>query len=192
MDFELQNEIKPFIPRGERILWSGQPKRGIILRPADIFVIPFSIAWFGFALFWEYMVIKSGVYFMALFGLPFIVIGAYLTVGRFIVDNIRRKNTAYAITNTKVIVTAKLKNRVVNALDITSIGNISITEKNDGSGTLILGTPDPRNSHANGLGLGQGNKAPAMFEMVEDARKAYDLLMRLKTDNQLSETEAGL
>jgi hypothetical protein len=47
------------------------------------------------------------------------------------------------------------------------------------------------NSHANGLGLGQGSRAPAMFEMVEDARKAYDILMRQKRENQPVENIGG-
>lgn len=190
MDFELENELRHHIPRGERILWSGKPKEGIVFRLADLFIIPFSICWFGFAIIWEYSVIKSGAYLFALFGLPFLAVGAYMTVGRFILDNIRRKSTAYAITNTQVIILVKLKYGAVNAIDIASLGDIIISEKKDGRGTLILGTPDPRNSHSNGLGLGQSSRAPAMLELVEEPRKAYDLLLRLKKENMAADTAA--
>jgi hypothetical protein len=47
------SEIQPELSPGERLLWSGQPRGGIHLRAADAYVIPFSILWCGFAIFWE-------------------------------------------------------------------------------------------------------------------------------------------
>ncbi len=31
----------------ERVLWWGRPRRGLLLRKSDWFVIPFSVAWCG-------------------------------------------------------------------------------------------------------------------------------------------------
>jgi hypothetical protein len=47
--------IEQELSSGERLIWSGQPRCGIRLRGADAFVIPFSILWCGFAIFWEVM-----------------------------------------------------------------------------------------------------------------------------------------
>ena len=39
--------------QGEKILWVGQPDPSVHFAKADAFLIPFSILWGGFALFWE-------------------------------------------------------------------------------------------------------------------------------------------
>jgi hypothetical protein len=86
--------------RGERLLWSGEPRRGPMLRPSDAFIIPFSVLWAGFALFWNVSVWASGApIFFRLWGLPFLAAGAYITVGRFWFDSMRRGRTAYGVTN---------------------------------------------------------------------------------------------
>jgi hypothetical protein len=54
------------------------------LRRADALFIPFSLMWAGFAFFWETMAIRGGApFFFWLWGIPFILIGVWITVGRF-------------------------------------------------------------------------------------------------------------
>ena len=38
------------ISPGEKVLWSGTPPRGLILRASDVFLVPFSIVWASGAL----------------------------------------------------------------------------------------------------------------------------------------------
>lgn len=50
MDFDAQQQVQPQISGSERLMWAGRPKRGLLLRREDVFVIPFSILWCGIAI----------------------------------------------------------------------------------------------------------------------------------------------
>ena len=62
-----------------------QPEKGFTFTSRDLVMIPFSIFWLAFALFWEFSVITStSSLFMAIWGLPFVGVGIYLLFGRWI------------------------------------------------------------------------------------------------------------
>ncbi len=39
------DKLRPLLEANEKLLWSGQPRRGLMLRPSDAYVIPFSLLW---------------------------------------------------------------------------------------------------------------------------------------------------
>jgi len=45
--------IQPELTSGETVQWAGQPNRRVILHKEDLFLIPFSLFWGGFTIFWE-------------------------------------------------------------------------------------------------------------------------------------------
>lgn len=88
-DFQSLNPFQSYLFPRERVLWTGQPKQGIALSGRDALLIPFSLLWGGFAIFWNVGVWtfpKTGQsvdWFMPLWGLPFLFVGLYLIFGRF-------------------------------------------------------------------------------------------------------------
>ena len=79
----LRTQLSP----NENLLWAGQPRTGIVLRATDVFLIPFSIMWGGFAIFWELTALaKHAPFFFKLWGIPFVLIGLHFIFGRFIVE----------------------------------------------------------------------------------------------------------
>jgi len=88
------------------VLWKGKPKQGIVFTGSDIFMIPFSVLWAGFAVFWEISVlrIKAAPIIFTLWGIPYVLAGIYITVGRFIHNYLNRKNTEYFVTDKRIII----------------------------------------------------------------------------------------
>ena len=93
-----------YLSKDESILWIGRPNPMWLLGPDDIFLIPFSLVWGGFALFWEAAVSSGGTSVFCLWGIPFVVLGQYFIWGRFIYKYLRRQKTYYAITDQRALV----------------------------------------------------------------------------------------
>lgn len=133
-------EIRKHLGPNEKILWAGQPKQGIMLRVSDIFLIPFGCLWGGFAFVWEYNVLMHmGPSFFALFGVPFVVIGAYLIVGRFFVEAVQRKQTYYGITTERIIIVSGIFQQKINTLALRSLSDVSLTESRNQTGSISFG-----------------------------------------------------
>jgi hypothetical protein len=93
---------------GERVLWSGGPQRQPGFDSADAVAVPVSLVWCAFAIFWEFGVVNSGAPIFALiWGIPFILFGVYLVVGRLVVRALQLRSTTYAVTNRRVIETIR-------------------------------------------------------------------------------------
>ena len=73
--------------------------------PSDGFLVPFSVLWCAFAVYWTWIVLNSGKpRWFVLVGLLFVVVGLYQMVGRFLVKARRKRRTVYGLTDTRAIV----------------------------------------------------------------------------------------
>ena len=93
-DLDVCSRLQSSLAPGESLLWCGRPRQGVMFRKADALMIPFSVMWAGFAVFWVIGAKSSGAPapFWS-FGLIFVAIGLYLVVGRFVVDAMVRNKT---------------------------------------------------------------------------------------------------
>lgn len=177
--------LDSFLDPGERLLWSGQPKRGVRLQAGDVFLIPFSLVWGGFALFWEAGVLglvhldsrhpaNHPPLFMAVFGIPFVLIGLYMIFGRFFYDAASRHRTWYGITNRRLVILKTLFGTKILSYDFATLTNLNVVERGDRSGDVLFGTP------AFGLDFAntsfQSRRAPATpgFYLVPGVRDVYN------------------
>jgi hypothetical protein len=173
--------ILPLLDPGERLLWSGQPRGGIRFRRQDVYLVPFSLFWGGFAIFWEIGVLTATskasnplATIFPLFGVPFVIVGLYLIFGRFYVDARNRARTTYGITSERIIIVSGLFSPQVKSLQLRTLSDISLTESRDGSGTISFGPT----TFVRGFPMswnGSGNSAPS-FEMIEGAKGAYGII----------------
>jgi hypothetical protein len=181
-DAEIQAQFRPDLFPGERLLWAGRPRGGIILRSSDILLIPFSLFWCGFAIFWESMALTSGAPLdFALFGVPFILIGLYVTIGRFVHDAAIRARLFYGVTDQRVLILrAGLAGRR-HSLDLANLPMLELEERPDGRGTIRFDDPDMASSF---FARGQWHLwVPSLggsrrFEGIAEARRVYDLIYR--------------
>lgn len=182
MNFETQSIIQRELDPDESLIWSGTPKQGAIFRGSDIFMIPFSLMWGGFAIFWEFMALKipnekAGVVsiLFPLFGIPFVIIGLYIIFGRFIYDSKKRAKTFYGLTNQRVIIVSGLFSKSVKSLNLSSLSDVSLVEKNDMSGTITFGQDNPMATFFWGSSFpGMGGSHVPKFEFIDNAKDVYN------------------
>ena len=88
----------------EQILWEGEPDPKVIFAKQDRILVPFSLVWAGFALFWETGVSMAGFFPGSIFGLVFVAVGMYMVVGRFFYKRWDRRRIQYVVTNRRALV----------------------------------------------------------------------------------------
>jgi hypothetical protein len=129
----------PLLGREERLLWSAQPRQGIFLRSTDAYLIPFSLFWGGFAFFWEGSAVNSNApVIMRLWGIPFVLIGLYLIIGRFFVDAKLRSKTYYALTTERIVIVSGLFSRTTKSLQLRTLSDVSLAESKGGLARSVL------------------------------------------------------
>lgn len=131
---------------GEHLLWSGALFYRGGLAVKDIFMIPFSLVWSGFAFFWEYKVIMSYIrtgemlyiLFIA-FGSIFVIAGIYLLVGRFFYEAYAARSTFYAVTDRRVVIRMEAFPRRVQSIFINKLDKIEFVSGKGTAGSIIFG-----------------------------------------------------
>jgi Bacterial PH domain len=173
-----EDVIRRELFKGEQILLAGRPRQGFVLRATDALLIPFSLLWGGFAIFWEVGVIASGApWFFAIWGVPFVLVGLYIIFGRFLFDARQRARMLYAVTFERVIIISGLLSRRVKSLSLDTLSDVSLTEGRNGSGTISFGPLPPFHSWYGQSGWPvSGYSAVPSFQLADDVRQVYEII----------------
>jgi len=206
IDPEAATKAQKEMMSGERVYWAAMPNPSVIFHSDDWAMVPFSLLWGGFAIFWEAGALgywgngqRSGTpsLFMVLWGIPFIVIGQYIIWGRFLYDAWLKKRTYYAVTNRRVLVLQEAWKRKLNWMYLEAIPTIE--REGTMTGTLWFGEKYP-------LIAGRGQKKRSMsrfavggipvFADIDDVDGVQRLVQELrenarKESNSASRNDPG-
>lgn len=181
MDFDAQQQVQPQISGSERLMWAGRPKRGLLLRREDVFVIPVSILWCGMAISFAVAAHSSGApWFFDVVALFFVAVGLHFVLGRFIHDALFRRCTYYGISSERVIIVTTLFGRRVRSLNLRTLTDLSLSEGSGGRGTITFGQASSWGWWHAGAGFpGMGPDVPR-FDTISDAKRVYDILLQVQ------------
>ena len=189
MDPYVQAELQPELQPDEQLLWSGRPNPNRLFTAVDIFLIPFSLLWGGFAIFWEVLALtsisryNSAVWWFPLFGIPFVLLGLYFIFGRFLVKRRVKRNTVYAVTDRRVIAITTAFGRSVRSLSMKRLPGLEVSTRSGRAGTVTFGHWSGlaglyANTGMEWLAWGMGQRPMAFYDL-DDARSVYELVDRL-------------
>jgi len=183
--------IQPELTSGESIVWSGQPNTSVIFHKDDLFLVPFSLFWGGFAIFWEAGVAgfwgfksqQGGSWsFGIIWGIPFVLIGQYLIWGRFFYAAWLKGRTFYAVTNRRVIVVQNGWKRQMASAFLDTLPTLIKEGGSNGIGCLLFAQPQPMASGRRGFvawnELSVGS-VPTFMD-IEDVDSVYRLVSDLR------------
>jgi hypothetical protein len=175
---ELARELAP----EERILWAGRPRQGIVFHALDLVFLPFFLAWSGGVGAAIVSMLRSpkgdiiGVFVLLAVFAP---IALYLIVGRFLVDARQRSKTFYAVSNERVVIVWGLFSRTVKSIDLKFFGEMTLTERRNGRGSIVFGPLSPFDwMHWSGAAgfPGMGSRLAGRFDGIPDVRSVYNTI----------------
>lgn len=173
---------------GETILWQGRPRGGVIwadiLSAESLFGIPFT----AFALFWTAMASSmSGgdtgpggpiALLFPLFGLPFIVVGVYMLVGRLFWDAYVRRNTWYTLTSAGAFVaTQTLGRRSLKRYPYDAMVEPELEDNTPGTVWFGEEIRLVRSGGRNGPTRTREQRIRKGFRQIDEARSVYRMIL---------------
>jgi hypothetical protein len=134
------DSISPMLRPGERVLWQGRPEVMAYSLRGAWYLVPFSLLWGGFAIFWEISTLRSGAsLFFSLWGLPFVAVGLYMIFGRILVARREAQRTHYVVTDQRVIIRTGAFSRRMTEMALGDLPPAQLEERPSGIGTITFG-----------------------------------------------------
>jgi hypothetical protein len=175
----MSGDFARYLAPRETVRWTGRPQQGIVFRAADALLIPFSLLWCGFAVFWELGVWTGGApTFFMIWGGAFVCVGLYFVFGRFFFDAFLRSKVQYALTDQRALILGGLMGNDLTTIDLRSTSEIRYKDIDGSRGAISFG-PDPGPFQRSAVWHSTSRNAPEFFR-TEDAASAYRLIQTAK------------
>ena len=143
MTEDIRSELQPYLDNTESLLWAGKPEQGLMFNKIDLFMVPFGIVIISLPFFlFGNVLIQDIPLKQFILVLIMIVPGVLFAFGRFIIDAIARKNTYYGLSKNRILIKSGFIFKRVKSIDINTLSTIAFIEKNDMTGTILLGPMD--------------------------------------------------
>lgn len=167
-------ELDDLMLPGEELLWDGAPEPGIHLRKEDAVLIPFSIFWTGAVSFWEFSVVSANAPLLfKVWGIPFVLIGLYMLFGRLIVSARRAAHTVYAVTNRRVLIVTRDRQR---AIELNRIPCLEFQKHRSGLGTIFFDKNSSLSQNQIGKVSFSADDSRLAFRNIRDSESVYRLI----------------
>lgn len=172
---------------GERLLWSGRPKQGFVIRAVELILTPFALIWSsGVVIFIWYLLnqpgpideLKDGPLPLIFMGGIFFLAAFYMLIGRHITDAVRRAGTVYGVTDRRVIIEHRSWPRAVKSIDLAHLPNLRLEESSEGRGTIeFYDIASFKRGTRTGVWHATVGQPPKLFE-ITDARRVFEIIRR--------------
>ncbi len=166
-----------YLDPDEELIWEGAPEvRTILIRKWDALLIPFSLVWGGFAVLWNVSVWSEvAPHLLFLWGLPFLILGLCIMIGRFFHDATRRRSTRHALTDKRAFIARHFFSRSLQEKKITPSLPLALVPGR--RGPVTLGEVVSALLHgAAGRGAWSGESPDFAFEFIDDPESVYQLV----------------
>jgi hypothetical protein len=154
---EINSHFLKELAADEQILWCDQPQQGFILRRSELLLIPISLGLAALALLLEgwlvwmtWLIVQLGdrslpglliigvLGAFILLGLLMLLLAAFLLLGRFWFDRLRRRKTFYALTNRRVMICSTILKRKIRSIPLGQKLKVTLARHAGDRGSLYL------------------------------------------------------
>ena len=167
-DLDVYDFCKSYLIEDEYVLWKGRPDKGNWINGSDVAMSLFGIMWLGFCAPFIRSILLLPSIMMIIWFIPFLFIGVYMALGKFIQKMYLRNKTFYVITNKKLMIKSGRRIQMYNGKDLPPM---EIKIHKNGNGTILFSEM-----------IDRGRRRYRMYVMLENlvdvdkAQKAIDIM----------------
>lgn len=164
-----------------KVVWQGQPQKGLVFGTTDFFLLPFAMFFLGGTLLWWTMAPNYIHLFFAIF---LTILGSYFFLGRFLTDMLRRERTYYGFSKDEIFI---LVGEKLKTYELKSFDRLVLDAAVDGKGTIVFGMPNfYMKTFGNNISNWPGVPYVPAFQRIDDVRAVFQQLESLRKTILLS------